>query len=90
MSQKEKLAEEVESACKDFLIKFKRDITFAQMRALMVEIHDSCEECKHNGGKDCNKCKMVVVHGDTEFKIDGRTKKVEEVIDLDVPKKEDI
>ena len=38
----------------------------------------------------CNKCKMVVVHGDTEFKIDGRTKKVEEVIDLDVPKKEDI
>ena len=33
---------------------------------------------------------MVVVHGDTEFKIDGRTKKVGEVIDLDVPKKEDI
>ena len=86
MVQKEKLLAEVETACKDFLIEFKRDITIAQMRALMVEIHESCEACKHNGGKDCNKCKMVVVHGDTEFKIDGRTKKVEDVIDLDVIK----
>ena len=83
---KEEFLKDINGACKDFLIRFKRDITIAQMRALMVEIHESCEACRHNEGKDCNKCKMIVVHGDTEFKIDGRTKKVEDVIDLDVIK----